>query len=109
MRRYLKINKAIFYEKYWRLNDRQRGLPIESEAFPTALRYVIKDQSLILLSGIHGIFCFDLAAAPVFLAELGAIVECYQGDAARPPDPPQLRPKITVALNKTAAKPPKRC
>ncbi|MBU4541353.1 MAG: hypothetical protein KJ774_09035 [Firmicutes bacterium] len=97
MRRYLKINKAIFCEKYWRREDRQRGLLIESEAFPEALRYVIKDQSLILLSGTYGIFCFDLTAAPALLAELSALVDCYQADRDCPPPLPSNRPKMLIA------------
>lgn len=78
MPRYLKINKAIFCEKHWRHNDRHRGLLIESEAFPEALRYLIKDQSLVLLSGSHGVFCFDLAPAPLLIKELQEIVDCYR-------------------------------
>lgn len=77
MTRKLEFNKAIFCEKHWRINDRHRGLAIDSEAFPETLRYVVKDQNLILLSGVHGVFGFDMAAAPAFLNEIQEIIDCY--------------------------------
>lgn len=77
MTRYLKFNKAIFCEKHWRINDRHRGLAIDSEAFPEALRYVVKNQNLILLSGVHGVFGFDMAAGPALLSEIQEIIDCY--------------------------------
>lgn len=73
----MQINKAVFNEKHWSTNDRNRGLLIDSEAFPKALRYVVKGNSLILLSGNHGIFCFDLKVGPQLLQEVGEIVDCY--------------------------------
>lgn len=98
MPRYLKFNKAIFCEKHWRSNDRHRGLLIDSEAFPEALRYVIKDQCLILLSGSHGVFCFDLAAGPALLNEIRAIIDCYQPGESLVAAPPTLGKKIGPVL-----------
>ncbi|MEO1815028.1 MAG: hypothetical protein ABGU93_05480 [Acetobacterium sp.] len=98
MPRYLKINKAIFCEKYWRVNDRQRGLPIDSEAFPDVLRYVVKDQDLILLSGIHGVFGFDMAAAPTLLNEIGKIIDCYHSGERLTAAPTKLGKSISQFL-----------
>lgn len=98
MPRYLKFNKAIFCEKHWRINDRQRGLPIDSEAFPDVLRYVIKDQDLILLSGIHGVFGFDLAAGPTLLNEIGEIIDCYHSGERLAAAPTKLGKSIGQIL-----------
>lgn len=98
MPRYLKFNKAIFCEKYWRSNDRHQGLLIDSEAFPDRLRFVIKDQFLILLSGCHGVFCFDLAAGPALLNEIGEIIDCYQSGERQATVPPTLGKRIGQVL-----------
>lgn len=74
---YLRINKAIFNDKHWATNDRSQGILIDSQAFPGSVRYVVKNNSLILLSGNHGIFCFDLKIGPQFLNEVSEIVSCY--------------------------------
>ena len=75
---YLKINKIIFNESHWPTDDRQKGILIASEAFPKAVRYVIKEDSLIILSGNNGVLCFDLAIGPVFLQEIIEIISCYR-------------------------------
>ena len=75
---YLKINKIIFNESHWPTDDRQKGILIASDAFPKAVRYVIKDDSLIILSGNNGVLCFDLAIGPVFLQEIIEIIGCYR-------------------------------
>ena len=51
---------------------------IASDAFPKAVRYVIKEDSLIILSGNNGVLCFDLAIGPVFLQEIIEIIGCYR-------------------------------
>ena len=75
---YLKINKIIFNETHWPTDDRQKGILIASDAFPKAVRYVIKEDSLIILSGNNGVLCFDLAIGPVFLQEIIEIIGCYR-------------------------------
>ena len=75
---YLKINKIIFNETHWPTDDRQKGILIASDAFPKAVRYVIKEDSLIILSGNNGVLCFDLAIGPVFLQEISEIIGCYR-------------------------------
>ena len=75
---YLKINKIIFNETHWPTDDRQKGILIASDAFPKAVRYVIKEDSLIILSGNNGVLCFDLAIGPVFLQEITEIIGCYR-------------------------------
>ena len=75
---YLKINKVIFNETHWPTDDRQKGILIASDAFPKAVRYVIKEDSLIILSGNNGVLCFDLAIGPVFLQEITEIIGCYR-------------------------------
>ena len=78
MTAYLKINKIIFNESHWPTDDRQKGILIASDAFPKAVRYVIKEDSLIILSGNNGVLCFDLAIGPVFLQEITEIIGCYR-------------------------------
>ena len=75
---YLKINKVIFNETHWPTDDRHTGILIASDAFPKAVRYVIKEDSLIILSGNNGVLCFDLAIGPVFLQEIIEIIGCYR-------------------------------
>ena len=75
---YLKINKIIFNENHWPTGDRKKGILIASEAFPKAVRYVIKEDSLIILSGNNGVLCFDLEIGPVFLQEISEIIDCYR-------------------------------
>ena len=75
---YLKINKIIFNETHWPTDDRKKGILIASVAFPKAVRYVIKEDSLIILSGNNGVLCFDLAIGPVFLQEITEIIDCYR-------------------------------
>jgi len=75
---YLKINKIIFNETHWPTDDRQKGILIASDAFPKAVRYVIKADSLIILSGNNGVLCFDLAVGQIFLNEVLEIVDCYR-------------------------------
>ena len=75
---YLCINKSIFNDRHWRTNDRRKGILIESEAFPGSVCYVIKGQSIVLLSGNHGLFCFDLKCGDRFLSELAEVIACYQ-------------------------------
>lgn len=74
---YLKINKTLFNEKHWGTNDRDKGLLIDSEEFPGALRYVIKGDSLILLSGTNGIFAFDLGVGARLTAELREVIASF--------------------------------
>lgn len=78
MAEYLKINKNIFNSNHWSTDDRKKGILIASEAFPKAVRYVIKEDSLIILSGNNGVLCFDLAVGPVFLKEITEIIDCYR-------------------------------
>ena len=75
---YLKINKIVFNENHWSTDDRKKGILIASVAFPKAVRYVIKEDSLIILSGNNGVLCFDLAVGPVFLKEITDIIDCYR-------------------------------
>lgn len=77
MASYLKINRSIFNEKHWSTNDRQKGILIDSEAFPGVLKYVIKDDSMILLSGCNGVFTFNLASGGSLLGEINAVIDCY--------------------------------
>ncbi|KAF5068299.1 hypothetical protein DSECCO2_244590 [anaerobic digester metagenome] len=105
MTRKLEFNKAIFCEKHWRINDRHRGLAIDSEAFPETLRYVVKDQNLILLSGVHGVFGFDMAAAPAFLNEIQAIIDCYHLGERPAKAPTSLGKRIGLILEIPADRP----
>ncbi|MEO1816433.1 MAG: hypothetical protein ABGU93_12710 [Acetobacterium sp.] len=73
----MNFNKIIFNDKHWHTNDRNRGILIDSEAFPGSVKYVVKGNSLILLSGNHGVFCFDLKIGPIFLDEVSEIIDCY--------------------------------
>lgn len=100
MTRTLTFDKAIFCEKYWRINDRRRGLLIDSEAYPEALRYVVKDQTLILLSGYYGVFGFDMAAAPALLDEIQAIIDCYHTPAPPATAPITLGKRIGLVLQR---------
>lgn len=77
---YLKINKIIFNETHWPTDDRQKGILIASDAFPKAVRYVIKADSLIILSGNNGVFCFDIDKGELFLGEVLEIVKCYRNN-----------------------------
>lgn len=77
MAEYTCINKVLFNEKHWYINERTNGILINSISFPGAVKYLIKGDSIILMSGIHGIFSFDLKHGPRFLDELGEIVNCY--------------------------------
>jgi len=78
MAEYLKINKNIFNVTHWPTDDRKHGILVASDAFPSAVRYVVKEDSLIILSGNNGVLCFDLAVGPVFLQEITEIVGCYR-------------------------------
>lgn len=75
----LRINQNIFHENYWKSKDRNQGILIASESFPRILKYVVKGDSLILLSGANGIFCFDLSVAELLTAEIREIVKVYLG------------------------------
>lgn len=77
MASYLKINKSIFNEKHWSTNDRKKGILIDSAFFPGVLKYVIKDDSMILLSGCNGVFTFNLASGELLLDEIDAVIDCY--------------------------------
>lgn len=77
MAEYTSINKILFNEKHWYINERKKGILINSSSFPGAVKYLIKEDSIILMSGIHGLFSFDLKSGPRFLDELGEIVNCY--------------------------------
>jgi len=77
MAKYLKIDKIIFNESHWPTNDRKKGILIRSEAFPGGVKYVIKGDSIILLSGNNGVFCLDLDVGEVFLAEVLEVVRCF--------------------------------
>ena len=74
---YLKINKIIFNENHWPTDDRKNGILIRSDRFPSGVRYVIKEDSLIILSGNNGVLCFDLDKGEIFLDEILEIVKCY--------------------------------
>lgn len=78
MAEFLKINKIVFNENHWSTDDRKKGILIASADFPKAVRYVIKEDSLIILSGNNGVLCFDLDIGEVFLRELLEIVKCYR-------------------------------
>jgi len=78
MAEYLKINKIIFNVTHWPTDDRKNGILIASDAFPSAVRYVVKEDSLIILSGNNGVLCFDLAIGPVFMKEISEIIGCYR-------------------------------
>ena len=78
MANYFKLNRTVFNASHWPTNNRKKGILIRSEEFPGVLRYVVKEDSLILLSGSHGVFCFDLDAGEVLLGEIGEIVDCYK-------------------------------
>lgn len=78
MDKFLKINKIIFNDTHWPTNNREKGILIGSNAFPSAVKYVIKGNSLIILSGNNGVLCFDLEIGEAFLAEIGEIVKCYR-------------------------------
>lgn len=78
MAKHLKINKAIFNENHWPTNDRDSGIIIASERFSGMVKYVIKQESLIILSGNNGILCFDLDVGDDFVNEVSAIVDCYK-------------------------------
>ena len=49
---HLQISKTVFNVKHWHTNDCRRGILIESEAFPGAVKYVIKGDSIILLGAL---------------------------------------------------------
>lgn len=78
MAEYLKINKIVFNDTHWPTNNREKGILISSAAFPSAVKYVIKGDSLIILSGNNGVFCFDLDIGEQFLDEILEIVKCYR-------------------------------
>lgn len=78
MASYLRINQSIFNEKHWTTSDRNKGILIDSEAFPGVLKYVIKGNSMILLSGCNGVFAFDLACGEPLLNEINAVIDCYR-------------------------------
>lgn len=78
MTEYLKINKNIFNVTHWPTDDRKNGILVASVAFPSAVRYVVKEDSLIILSGNNGVLCFDLAVGQIFLNEVLEIVDCYR-------------------------------
>lgn len=78
MEKYLKINKIVFNETHWSTNDRVNGILIGSLEFPSAVKYIIKGDSIIILSGNNGVLCFDLNIGQVFLNEIWEIVECYK-------------------------------
>ena len=78
MTNYFKLNRNVFNASHWPTNNRKKGILIRSEEFPSVLRYVVKGDSLILLSGSHRAFCFDLDAGEVLLGEMREIVECYK-------------------------------
>lgn len=78
MASYLRINRSIFNEKHWTTNDRSKGILVDSQFFPGVLKYVIKDDSIILLSGRNGVFTFDLAIGELLLDEINAVIDCYR-------------------------------
>ncbi|MGV8905800.1 MAG: hypothetical protein ACOH15_04290 [Acetobacterium sp.] len=78
MAKYLKFDKIIFNETHWPTNDREKGILIHSSVFPGVVKYVIKGDSLIILSGNHGVFCFDLDKGEVFINEIDEIVKCFR-------------------------------
>jgi hypothetical protein len=77
MGRYIRIDKIIFNDSHWPTNDRKNGILISSNEFPSAVKYVVKGDSLIILSGNNGLLCFDLGIGLVFLKEIAEIVDCY--------------------------------
>ena len=78
MANYFKLNRNVFNASHWPTNNREKGLLIRSEEFPGLVRYVIKEDSLIVLSGSNGIFCFDLEVGEALLNEMREIVACYK-------------------------------
>ena len=54
MEKYLKINKIVFKDTHWPTNNREKGILIGSAEFPSAVKYIIKGNSLIILSGTMG-------------------------------------------------------
>lgn len=78
MDEYLKLNKIIFNDSHWPTNDRKKGILIGSNAFPSGVKYVIKGDSLIILSGNNGVLSFDLEKGEKFLGEVSEIVKCFR-------------------------------
>lgn len=72
------INKCVFNENHWATDDRDNGILIASERFSGMVKYVIKQESLIILSGNNGILCFDLDVGADFVDEVREIVDCYK-------------------------------
>jgi hypothetical protein len=77
MARFLKINRSVFNEKHWSTNDRSKGILIDSEEFPGCLKYVIKEDSLILLSGSNGVFAVDLDVGSRLTGEMDEVIDCF--------------------------------
>lgn len=73
----MSINPGVFHAKYWSGNDREKGILIDSQFFGNRVRYVVKGDSLILLSSKNGIFAFKLAAGKKLLEEVGEIIAVY--------------------------------
>lgn len=77
-KKYLLIDKIIFNDSHWPTNDRKKGILIRSNDFPGAVKYVIKGDSMIILSGNNGVFCFDLDEGELFLNEVLETVRCFR-------------------------------
>ncbi|MGL4605898.1 MAG: hypothetical protein ACRCU3_00315 [Eubacteriaceae bacterium] len=73
------IKKQTFNLNHWRGNDRSKGILLESEVYEN-LKYVIKEDSLIIISGEHGIFCLDLIACQQMGNEIAEIAALYSQD-----------------------------
>lgn len=60
-------------------SDRNAGIMIDSDAFPRGLRYLIKDDQIVMVSVKNGAFSISFDGVKQLAAELTAIAEHHGG------------------------------
>ena len=71
----------IFYFHDELSADRDNGIMIDSDAFPRGLRYLVKDDQIVMVSVKNGAFSIGIDGAQKLAAELAAIAELHGGVA----------------------------
>lgn len=76
-----KRNEMEFIKRIYNFNsqsrDRKEGFEVESDRF-IGLRYIIKGNSLVIVSGKNGAFSVDLKKANLLALEIMEMVEHYE-------------------------------
>lgn len=78
MEKILRLKRHILNDRYWSTNNREKGILFHSQAYPGTVKYVIKGDSIIILSENHGVLCFGLEEGEALLEEISDLVIHYK-------------------------------